>query len=86
MKTTRRHFLIGSLAALKRNPLTSGRGLRTASAGERIVLGFMGIREQSPAARGFAQRSDTEIAYLADVDTRLFENRARESKTSPGPS
>jgi len=38
MKTTRRHFLIGSLAAL--NSLTPGRGLRTASAGERIVLGF----------------------------------------------
>ena len=76
MKTTRRHFLIGSLAAL--NPLTSGRGLRTASAGERIVLGFMGIRGRGYSmARGFAQRSDTEIAYLADVDTRLFENRAK---------
>ena len=78
MKTVdRRKFMQGSLgsaaslAAVSRSPI---RG-----ANDRVVIGIMGLggRGTSLAAH-FAGRTDVEIAYLADVNTRRF-GRAREA-------
>jgi predicted dehydrogenase len=72
METTRRHFVFGALAAAG--------GLaarRSASANEKIVLGFMGVRGRGlDLINGFGKRPDVEIAYLADVDSRLLPDRA----------
>jgi predicted dehydrogenase len=51
--------------------------LRAAGAQDRVRVGIMGIRGRGGAlAQVFAQHSDVEIAYLCDVDSRLFEDRA----------
>jgi predicted dehydrogenase len=48
------------------------------SANETVVLGFMGVRGRGQdLIKGFARRDDVEIAYLADVDTRILPDRAR---------
>ncbi len=67
MRTPRRHFLMSSAAALA----AAGTARSATSANDKIVLGFMGLGGRgNDLLKGFAQRPDVEIAYLADVDTR----------------
>jgi predicted dehydrogenase len=81
MRAPRRHFLFGSLAAA-----AAGLSPRPAySAAETVTVGFMGVRGRGhDLIKYFAQRPDVEIAYLADVDTRLLDGRAKEVETLRG--
>jgi predicted dehydrogenase len=48
-------------------------------ANDRIRVGVAGIRGRGgELARWFAERRDVEVAYLCDVDSRLFAERVRE--------
>lgn len=81
MSTTRRHFLLGSLAA----GLAAGAASRGYAANDRVVLGFMGLRGRGgDLLKGFARRPDVEVAWLADVDTRLLPGRAAEAEKLTG--
>ena len=81
MRTPRRHFLFGSLAAV-----AGGLAPKPSrSASETVVLGFMGVRGRGrDLIKYFAKRSDVEIAYLADVDSRLLAERAAEVESLRG--
>jgi len=58
---------------------------RTASANDRVVIGVMGIRDRGwDLTLEFAQRRDVEIRYLADPDSRLFEERAQKVEKLTG--
>ncbi len=73
MRTTRRYFLLGSLAA------ATGLTARAPAAADKVVLGFMGLRGRGgDLLRGFARRPDVEIAALADVNTAILPARAAE--------
>ncbi|MBM3290993.1 MAG: hypothetical protein FJY92_12665, partial [Candidatus Hydrogenedentes bacterium] len=51
---------------------------RVARASGRVVMGIMGIRDRGwDLALEFGKRDDVEIRYLADPDSRLFEERAQ---------
>src|SRR5262249_11737410 len=66
-------FLFGSLAAMT----GTGSPRPSAAASETVILGFMGVRGRGNALINFfGKRSDVEIAYLADVDSRLLPQRA----------
>ena len=54
--------------------LADAQSARATPANDKIGLGVMGIRGRGyPLMMGFAQREDCEIAYLADVNTALFD-------------
>ena len=83
MKTiTRRYFLnqtraAGLGVAAGGTLMAMARPSLAASAHEKINLAVIGVRGRGAAlASGFAQRSDCEVTYLADVDTTLLESRA----------
>ena len=58
---------------------------RAASANEKLVLGVVGIRGRGAhLAKGFAERSDCEVAYVADVDSTLFASRIPEITETQG--
>ena len=82
MRAPRRHFLFGSLAGL------AGTGSAAAERGARMrpsPSGFMGVRGRgNDLIRYFGKRPDVEIAYLADVDTRLLPERAAEVESLRG--
>jgi predicted dehydrogenase len=53
--------------------LANARSARAAPANEKIIMGAIGIRGRGyPLMIGFAQRPDCEVAYLADVDAKVF--------------
>ncbi|MCK4627520.1 MAG: twin-arginine translocation signal domain-containing protein, partial [Sedimentisphaerales bacterium] len=73
----RRDFMKGSIgaAAASFTILSSG---KTYAANEKVVFGVMGLGGRGTyLADQFSQRSDVEIAYLCDPNTRRFA-RARE--------
>jgi predicted dehydrogenase len=75
MRAPRRHFLFGSLAAAAGSLPARTR----ASASETVTVGFMGVRGRGhDLIKYFSKRTDVEIAYLADVDSRLLSGRAAE--------
>lgn len=56
-----------------------------AKANDRVVMGIMGIRDRGwDLALEFGQRTDVEIRYLADPDSRLFEERAQKMERLTG--
>lgn len=56
-----------------------------ASASDRVVIGIMGIRDRGwDLTLEFGQRGDVEIRYLADPDSRLFEERAQKVEQLTG--
>lgn len=56
-----------------------------AKANDRVVMGIMGIRDRGwDLALEFGQRTDVEIRYLADPDSRLFEERAQKIEQLKG--
>ena len=58
---------------------------RRAGANDRVVLGIMGIRDRGwDLTLEFGQRDDVEIRYLADPDSRLFDERARKVEQLKG--
>ena len=58
---------------------------RRANANERVVMGVMGIRDRGwDLTLEFGQRDDVEIRYLADPDSRLFEERAQKVEQLTG--
>jgi predicted dehydrogenase len=76
MRSRRRHFLFGSLAALAAGPTAR----QSVAASDKIVLGFMGVGGRGRALlQGFGKRPDVAVAYLADVDSRLLLERASEA-------
>lgn len=73
----RREFIKESVGAATTFALLSPRKLRGAN--DKVVIGVMGLGGRGTyLAERFAKRSDVEIAYLCDVDTRRFA-RARET-------
>jgi predicted dehydrogenase len=78
-KYNRREFLdhsktTGLAVAAGVTILADAQSAKAAPANEKIVMGVMGIRGRGyPLMMGFAQRPDCEIAYLADVNTSLFD-------------
>ncbi len=67
----RRDLLKGSLGAAAVFAVPAGK--RTIGANERVVAGVMGLGGRGTyLATSFAARSDAEIAYLCDVDSRRF--------------
>ncbi len=81
MRSPRRHFLFGSLAALA----AEGAGARAAAANERVVVGFMGVGGRGrDLLRRFSKRDDVEVAYIADVDSRRLPEAASEAARSSG--
>jgi predicted dehydrogenase len=61
--------------------------VRGAPANERVVLAAVGVRGRgSGLAQGFLDRGDCRYAYLADVDSRLFESRAKAMAARQGGS
>jgi predicted dehydrogenase len=78
-RATRRGFLKSSLAAGAACSLLP-RLARSASPNEKVVVGIVGIRGRGYALMmGFATRPGSEVAYLADVDTRLFTTVSKSS-------
>jgi predicted dehydrogenase len=80
----RRRFLSDSMSAGLTAAASAGLAAtaqgaaRVVSANEKIVLGVIGIRGRgSSLGPAFAGRPDCEVAYLADVDSTLFESRAK---------
>ena len=60
-------------AAAGASLLAAPRRAKAVSANEKIVVGVVGIQGRgSTLTMGFATRPDCEVAYLADVDTKLF--------------
>ena len=71
----RREFLRRAVAATA--AVTSSGVVRAASPNNRVVLGIMGIHDRGmDLALEFGKRDDVEIRYLADPDSRLFDERA----------
>ncbi|MFA6244619.1 MAG: Gfo/Idh/MocA family oxidoreductase, partial [Candidatus Hydrogenedentales bacterium] len=71
----RREFLRRAVAATA--AVTSSGVVRAASPNNRVVLGIMGIHDRGmDLALEFGKRNDVEIRYLADPDSRLFDERA----------
>ncbi|MDX9971698.1 MAG: Gfo/Idh/MocA family oxidoreductase [FCB group bacterium] len=71
----RREFL-GKSAALAALGV-AGVSLKARGANDRVVVGVMGIHDRGmDLASELAKRPDVEVRYLADPDTRLFEERA----------
>jgi predicted dehydrogenase len=79
----RREFLsrtqtTGLSAAAGLTLLGNAASVRATPANERIVLAVVGVRGRgSDLSRGFCQRGDCRIAYVCDVDSRLFASRAK---------
>ena len=58
--------------------LANAASVRAAPAADKVVLASMGVRGRgSHLATGFLERDDCEIAYICDVDSRLFESRSK---------
>ncbi|MCF6285245.1 MAG: Gfo/Idh/MocA family oxidoreductase [Candidatus Hydrogenedentes bacterium] len=69
----RRRFLAGCAGA----GIASTFSINVLGANERVVIGIMGIHDRGmDLAREIVGRSDVELRYLADPDTRLFKKRA----------
>lgn len=85
-KMPRRGFLQrASLAPL--GALAAGAAQKAAAANDRIVLGVVGIHDRGmDLALEFGRRSDVEVRYLADPDTRLFASRAEAVRKVTGGS
>jgi predicted dehydrogenase len=82
-KISRRRFLKGSVGAVAGMAIASGR--RSVAASDKIIAGVMGIRGRGDfLARAFAARPDAEVAYLSDVDSRLFDSRAKAVEAAQG--
>lgn len=84
---SRRRFLkdsvgagVGAIAAIA---ISSER--KSVAASDRVIVGLMGIRGRGNfLARAFAARPDVEVAYLSDVDRRLFDSRAKAVEAAQG--
>ena len=74
----RREFLRRSAVALTAAG-AAGVSLNAVGANERVVLGVMGLKGRGGfLMQEFAKRDDVEVRYLADPDTRLFKDRAKQ--------
>jgi predicted dehydrogenase len=83
-RIARRDFLRWSLAATAATAAPSS--LRAASgANDRIGLGIMGINDRGmDLALEIGKRKDVDIQYLADPDSRLFNERAKAVEQTNG--
>lgn len=67
----RRNFMKSTVGAAAAVTVLAGR--RASAASDKVVVGVMGLGGRGTyLAERFAQRSDTEVAYLADPNTRRF--------------
>jgi len=58
--------------------LESAKSVRGAPANDKVILAIVGCKGRGyTLARNFATRDDCEMAYVADVDSTLFESRAK---------
>ncbi len=67
-----------ALGAAAGASLLGGTGsAKSVSANEKVVVGIVGLRGRgSVLSQGFAARRDCHVAYLADVDTTIFDQKA----------
>jgi predicted dehydrogenase len=76
---SRRGFLQSTVAA------AGAASLGVAGANDRVIVGVMGIRDRGmDLASELAKRDDVEVRYLADPDSRLFEDRAKHIESIAG--
>ncbi|MDO8540598.1 MAG: Gfo/Idh/MocA family oxidoreductase [Opitutaceae bacterium] len=76
---TRRQFVAQSAGAAAAFTLLSPARSHAASPANKIVVGVMGLGGRgSYLAHAFANRPDTDVAYICDVDTRKF-SRTRDA-------
>jgi len=87
MKVTRREFAeVGVKSAAAVGVGVSGVG-RLMGANDRIKVGVVGIRGRGrQLSAWFAQRKDVDLAYLCDVDSRMFSERSAEIEAISGKS
>ena len=80
---TRRTFVKSSVAATAAfRVLPVG---RAASPNEKILIGVMGVGGRgSYLAQAFAQRTDAEIAWLCDPDSRRLDGARKAVETAQG--
>jgi predicted dehydrogenase len=70
---TRRQFVRTSAGALAGLAVLAPKRSLAAVSNDKVVIGVMGLGGRGAwLTEQFANRKDTEIAYLCDVDTRLF--------------
>src|SRR5262245_2396246 len=81
----RRTFLAGAGAGTA--ALALGRGARGAGPNDRIRVAVIGIRGRGLAHLSAFASKDSQVATICDVDSRLFDARARlvEAKTGRRP-
>jgi len=59
--------------------LADAGSVRAAPANDKITLAMIGVRGRGPMlAHGFLDRGDCEISYVCDVNSKLFESRAKD--------
>ena len=81
---SRRRFLKGSVGAGVA-AIAASRQKKSVSANDKIIVGVMGIRGRGyRLATAFAERPEVEVAYLSDVDSRLFDSRAKAVEAKQG--
>jgi len=81
----RRMFLKNSVSAGAVAAVVLSSARRSAAASDKIIVGVMGIRGRGDfLARAFAACPEVEVAYLSDVDSRLFEPRAKAVEAAQG--
>lgn len=79
----RREFL--KVSALGATAMAGGMSIGAAGANERVVAAVVGIRDRGmDLARELAGLPGVSVRYLADPDSRLFEERARELEEKTG--
>jgi predicted dehydrogenase len=80
---SRRRFLRESVGAVAAMAIAPKRN--SVAASDKVIVGVVGIRGRGDfLARAFAARPDVEVAYLSDVDSRLFESRAKAVEAGQG--
>ncbi len=81
---SRRRFLRGSVGAGVA-AIAVSRRKKSVAANDKIIVGVMGIRGRGHfLATAFAERPEVEVAYLSDVDSRLFDSRAKAVEAKQG--
>ena len=90
MTTNRREFLkktratsLGMAAGV--TILANAKSVRGAPAADKVNLGFIGVGGRGPnLARGFLERGDCVISYIADANSAILEGRASDFAKQQG--
>lgn len=76
--TSRRSFLKTGATAVAATGLSGTFSINVLGANEKVNLGFMGIKDRGYfLAQNFAKRDDVNMVCFADLDKRVYEERAK---------